>query len=101
MSTARATLPRSIAVHAILATYTLIALFPVIVIVVNSFKSRKTIFREPLEAARGTQRDPRKGGRPAYDAILMFKILVLREMYALSDEQVEYVIKTVKRSLGA
>lgn len=51
-----------------------------------------SIFREPLEAARSTPRDPRKGGRPAYDAILMFKILVLREMYALSDEQVEYQV---------
>jgi raffinose/stachyose/melibiose transport system permease protein len=39
---------RSIAAHAILATYTVIALFPVIVIVVNSFKSRSAIFRTPL-----------------------------------------------------
>lgn len=39
---------RAIAAHAILITYTLIALFPVFVIVINSFKSRKAIFREPL-----------------------------------------------------
>jgi raffinose/stachyose/melibiose transport system permease protein len=39
---------RSIAAHAALITYTLIALFPVFVIVINSFKSRKKIFREPL-----------------------------------------------------
>lgn len=51
-----------------------------------------SIFREPLEAARGKPGDPRKGGRPPYDAVLMFKILVLREWYALSDEQVEYQI---------
>lgn len=51
-----------------------------------------SIFREPLEAARGTARDPRKGGRPPYDSVLMFKILVLRELYALSDEQVEFQI---------
>jgi len=51
-----------------------------------------SLFREPLEAARGSQRDPRKGGRPAYDAVLMFKILVLRELYALSDEQVEFQV---------
>jgi raffinose/stachyose/melibiose transport system permease protein len=39
---------RSIAAHAVLLTYTLIALFPVFVIVVNSFKVRKAIFGDPL-----------------------------------------------------
>ncbi|MFV0361087.1 carbohydrate ABC transporter permease [Tropicimonas sp.] len=34
--------------HVILLSYTVIALFPVFVIVVNSFKTRKAIFREPL-----------------------------------------------------
>ncbi|MCI2397780.1 carbohydrate ABC transporter permease [Aliiroseovarius subalbicans] len=34
--------------HAILLTYTVIALFPVFVILINSFKTRKAIFREPL-----------------------------------------------------
>jgi ABC-type glycerol-3-phosphate transport system permease component len=32
----------------VLLTYTAIALFPVIVIVINSFKSRNAIFRSPL-----------------------------------------------------
>ncbi|TYC53018.1 carbohydrate ABC transporter permease [Rhodobacterales bacterium] len=36
------------AAHAVLIVYTLIALFPVFVIIVNSFKTRKAIFREPL-----------------------------------------------------
>ncbi|WP_375253767.1 carbohydrate ABC transporter permease [Yoonia sp.] len=36
------------AVHAVLIVYTLIALFPVFVILINSFKSRRAIFREPL-----------------------------------------------------
>ena len=36
------------AMHAILIVYTLIALFPVFVILINSFKTRKAIFREPL-----------------------------------------------------
>lgn len=36
------------AAHAVLITYTLIALFPVFVILINSFKARKAIFREPL-----------------------------------------------------
>jgi len=39
---------RAIASHAVLLTYTVIALFPVIIIVVNSFKTRKAIFRSPL-----------------------------------------------------
>ena len=45
MTTVRRT---SFAAHAILITYTLIALFPVFVILINSFKTRKAIFREPL-----------------------------------------------------
>ncbi|MCF6327497.1 MAG: carbohydrate ABC transporter permease [Devosiaceae bacterium] len=36
------------AAHAALLTYTVIALFPVIVILVNSFKTRRSIFRDPL-----------------------------------------------------
>ncbi|MDA7981056.1 MAG: carbohydrate ABC transporter permease [Pirellulales bacterium] len=35
--------------HGALVIYTLIALFPVFVIVINSFKSRKAIFRDPLD----------------------------------------------------
>ena len=45
---ARSHLGRTIAAHAVLITWTLIALFPVFVIVVNSFKSRKAIFADPL-----------------------------------------------------
>lgn len=45
---ARQNLGRTIAAHAVLITWTLIALFPVFVIVVNSFKSRKAIFADPL-----------------------------------------------------
>ncbi len=45
---ARSSLGRTVAAHAILLTYTLIALFPVFVIVINSFKSRKAIFADPL-----------------------------------------------------
>ncbi len=39
---------RTLAAHAILLLYTVIALFPVFVIVINSFKSRKAIFSDPL-----------------------------------------------------
>jgi IS5 family transposase len=49
------------------------------------------IFREILEQhliklAKG------KGGRRAYDYVLMFKILILQRYYNLSDDQVEYQI---------
>lgn len=48
MSQSRSHTGRTIAAHAILLSYTLIALFPVFVIVINSFKSRKAIFADPL-----------------------------------------------------
>ena len=48
MSIARHSPARSIAAHGVLILYTLIALFPVFVIVVNSFKSRRAIFADPL-----------------------------------------------------
>lgn len=32
------------------------------------------------------------GGRPAYDYILMFKLLILQRFYNLSDDQTEYQI---------
>jgi len=34
-----------------------------------------------------------KGGRPPFDAILMFKVLVLQALYTLSDDQTEYQIR--------
>ncbi|MBN9243662.1 MAG: carbohydrate ABC transporter permease [Mesorhizobium sp.] len=48
MSKATASPARSIAAHGILILYTVIALFPVLIVVVNSFKSRTAIFRQPL-----------------------------------------------------
>ncbi len=48
MSGLRHSPARSIAAHAVLMAYTVIALFPVFVIVVNAFKSRKAIFGDPL-----------------------------------------------------
>ncbi|THF58933.1 carbohydrate ABC transporter permease [Ollibium composti] len=48
MSKATASPARSIAAHGILILYTIIALFPVLIVIVNSFKSRQAIFREPL-----------------------------------------------------
>ncbi|MEM6988402.1 MAG: carbohydrate ABC transporter permease [Pseudomonadota bacterium] len=48
MSQARHNPINAVAMHGALLLYTAIALFPVVVIVINSFKSRKAIFREPL-----------------------------------------------------
>jgi len=48
MAQARMSTGRTIAAHAVLIGYTIIALFPVFVIVINSFKSRKAIFADPL-----------------------------------------------------
>lgn len=48
MQTARGSLRSVIAAHAVLLTYVVIALFPVVVIIINSFKTRKAIFRDPL-----------------------------------------------------
>lgn len=48
MNSSLRSLFRSVAAHGILITYTIIALFPVFVILINSFKTRKAIFREPL-----------------------------------------------------
>jgi hypothetical protein len=36
--------------------------------------------------------DGSKGGRPAFDHVLMFKILLLQAMRGLSDERTEYLI---------
>ena len=48
MSKATASPARSIAAHAVLILYTVIALFPVLLVIVNSFKSRNAIFQQPL-----------------------------------------------------
>jgi transposase, IS5 family len=49
------------------------------------------VFRKPL--AKAVKRsDGAKGGRPPYDAVMMFKILVLQALYSLSDDQAEFVI---------
>lgn len=51
------------------------------------------IFRKPLEQAlRNEEKDEMKGGRPSYDLVLLFKILILQRMYNLSDHQTEYQI---------
>ena len=50
------------------------------------------IFRPALEAAV-SRADRSKGGRPPFDHVLMFKVLILQAMHSLSDERCEYLIK--------
>jgi transposase, IS5 family len=49
------------------------------------------IFRSPLEAAL-VYADGVNGGRPPYDALMMFKILVIQAQNNLSDERTEFLI---------
>ena len=49
MSQARSSLGRTTAAHAILISYTAIALFPVVLTIINSFKSRNAIFRNQMQ----------------------------------------------------
>ncbi len=48
MATARTSYLRTGLIHGALISYTLIALFPVFLTLVNSFKTRNAIFREPM-----------------------------------------------------
>lgn len=60
------------------------------------------VFRGALiSALRRGARD--KGGRPPFDPVLMFKVLVLQALYSLSDEACEFQIKdrlSFQRFLG-
>jgi IS5 family transposase len=50
------------------------------------------VFRPAL--ARAVPRsDGSKGGRPAFDHVFMFKVLILQAAHGLSDERAEYLIK--------
>ena len=50
------------------------------------------IFRKPIEEALYVE-PKAPGGRPPFDRLMMFKILVLQKYYNLSDEQTEFQIK--------
>jgi len=50
------------------------------------------IFRKPLDEYFTSGKDSRQGGRPAYDPLMMFKILILQRYYNLSDDNTEYAI---------
>ena len=50
------------------------------------------VFRKPLVKAL-KRSDGARGGRPAFDPVVMFKILVLQALYNISDEQTEFQIQ--------
>ena len=50
------------------------------------------MFRPALEAAV-PRADRSTGGRPPFDGVFMFKVLILQTMHALSDERCAYLIK--------
>src|ERR1700733_6496262 len=50
------------------------------------------LFRADLKRAV-PRSDGLKGGRPAFDHVLMFKVLVLQASHSLSDERTEYLIR--------
>ena len=60
------------------------------------------IFRKMIEKAI-RKSDYRKGGRPPWDVVLMFKVVMLQQWYNLSDENMEYQINdrlSFQRFLG-
>jgi IS5 family transposase len=61
------------------------------------------MFRPLLEKALEGPLPRGPGGRPRFDAVMMFKILLLQRLYQLSDEQAEYQIndrQSFSRFLG-
>src|ERR671916_844581 len=53
------------------------------------------VFRAPLFTA--LQRSDRlKGGRPPYDPVLMFQVLVLQTLYTLSDDATEFCFAALR-----
>src|ERR1039458_9142512 len=49
-------------------------------------------FRKPLKKTL-QRKDRNAGGRPPFDDVLMFKVLVVQALYNLSDDQTEYQIR--------
>ncbi len=49
-------------------------------------------FRKPLQKFFISGSDSSKGGRPPYDYVMLFKILILQRYYNVSDDAIEYAI---------
>jgi len=62
------------------------------------------LFEAPLEKAfHNALKQLSKGGRPAFNKLMLFKALIIQSLYNLSDEQLEYQIvdrASFKRFLG-
>jgi raffinose/stachyose/melibiose transport system permease protein len=65
--------PSGVGKHTVLIGYTVIALFPIVLIVMNSFKERRSIFKQPLEipnaetfALVGYETLAKRGDFPSY-----------------------------------
>jgi IS5 family transposase len=61
------------------------------------------MFRPLLNAIYDKKKDASKGGRPNWDKVLIFKILILQELYNIADEHTEYLINdrlSFQRFLG-
>lgn len=54
------------------------------------------MFRPSLQKAT-TKEKKGAGGRPPFDVVLMFKIVILQRLYNLSDDQIEYQINDRNR----
>lgn len=63
------------AVHAILGLYTLLALFPIVLVVMNSFKAKRAIFNTPLRPPSPANFDPIGYSRVFDDSSLPFYYL--------------------------
>lgn len=51
------------------------------------------LFRPTLEAARNKSDRKSNAGRKPYDAVMMFKCLILQQLYNLSDEEFEFQLR--------
>jgi len=61
------------------------------------------IFRPILDAIYRKEKNENKGGRPHWDYVLMFKILILQELYNIADVSTEFMINdrlSFQRFLG-
>ena len=59
-------------------------------------------FRPVLDQALRKD-DHGQGGRPAFDRVMLFKILLLQQMYGIADDKTEYLINdrlSFQRFLG-
>ncbi len=50
------------------------------------------IFENTVNEASSSKQMEKKGGRPPYDRLMLFKALIIQSLYNLSDEQLEYQI---------